>query len=178
MTHPQKGFIVPLLLILIALFLAGGGTYAYMNWDVPAAQTTATQATSSAQTSEIAGWRKFTDEVIGIEFQYPGTWDVPRMVGEYGSSMNPYTVAMGIFNIYVSTTTPAVPETAKKEEVAVGGIHGIKVSFPDEPGMFKGAQSIIIQLSNRVVVINYDDSGSDAVNQIYEQIIKSIAFTR
>ncbi|GEM_PF-3153445 len=53
MTHPQKGFIVPLLLILIALILAGGGAYVFMQKKVtePVTEAPVTQTTSSAQTA-------------------------------------------------------------------------------------------------------------------------------
>lgn len=175
----QKGFVVPLLLALIALVFIGGGTYVYVQ-NKQANQPVI--ATSSAQTSnsQTVGWKTYTDNVIGFQFQYPSTWESPRITGDY-SGINPYSVVMGTFSIYVSTTTTDstfisnINKNARKENVAVGGQKGIKIHFPDEQEMFKGAKAILTQFPNRIVVINYEDNGSE-MNQIYEQIISTFQF--
>lgn len=187
MKTSQKGFIGTLLLIIIALVLVGGGTYVYMqtkqaSW--PAiGNVTLSQATSSMQAtdSQTIDWRAYTDNVIGFKFQYPSTWAAPRTYGNYTDN-EPYTVSTdGPINFSVSTTTTIGTFTQdKKENVVVGGQKGVKIYIPNEPGdMGPGAKAIFIQLSDRVIGINYTDteSGSE-MDSIVEQIIKTIVFTR
>jgi len=70
----QRGFIVPLLLVIIALLLAGGGAYVYTqkNQANPVAVdiTTQSQATTTAQSSNPAGIKTFVSEKLGIKFNY------------------------------------------------------------------------------------------------------------
>jgi hypothetical protein len=72
----QKGFIVPLLIAIIAVLLIGGGVYIYSNEKVEApivvdtnvpTQATSTQATST-QTSD---WKTYTNTQYGFSFSYP-----------------------------------------------------------------------------------------------------------
>jgi hypothetical protein len=70
----QKGFIVPLLLALIATLLIGGGAYVYVQnnqTNQPAVVTPTTQATSTAQSSDsqTANWKMYRNEQYGFEFK-------------------------------------------------------------------------------------------------------------
>lgn len=171
---PAKGGLIYVLLIVVPLtILISGGAYLYNQNK----QSGTVAAISSLQTE---AWTPYQDEAVGIRFQYPSAWDVPHILNTDSSnpSLNPYTITMGMFNIVVSTTTPVIPENVNREEMTIGGVSAIKIFFPDEPEMFKGTKSVIIPLSNRVVVITYADSGSDAMNQLYEEVIKSIEFIR
>lgn len=85
MNTPQRGFIVPLFFIIIALFLAGGA-YVYMQkkqphtppiTSLPTQATPTTEslpiaATSNSQTSE----RIYSDTKYGFSFQYPSEYQV------------------------------------------------------------------------------------------------------
>ena len=101
MKNSQKGFIVPLLLGIIALLVIGGGVYIYTNKKVetPAAdneiqqsnqvQQTNTQSSpsvtsqnqtpqqpSSVPVSETANWKTCRNVKYGYELKYPSTWKV------------------------------------------------------------------------------------------------------
>ncbi len=63
MKTPQKGFISPLLLALVAVLLLGGGAYMY------------TQNKQGNQPEkETANWNTYTNVQYGFEFKYPATY--------------------------------------------------------------------------------------------------------
>jgi len=72
----QRGFIIPLLLVIIAVLLAGGGTYVYVQnkqANQVATVTPTPQATSTTQASglQVADWKTYTNAKYGFEFKYP-----------------------------------------------------------------------------------------------------------
>ena len=72
MKNLQKGFVVPLLLGIIALLVIGGGVYIYQNKkaEVPSTNTN-TEVNSENVTSN---WKTYTNTKYGFEFQYPPTY--------------------------------------------------------------------------------------------------------
>lgn len=77
--NAQRGFIVPLLLILISVLLVGSGAYWYTQTkpvNQPAVVEQTVQATSTTQTSisQTAGWKTFRNETYRFELQYPIDW--------------------------------------------------------------------------------------------------------
>lgn len=73
---------VPLLVVIIALLVIGGGIYLYTQWNrittVPNEITTTsaqTQATTSAV--DTAGWQTYENDQYGIIFKYPPEWGTP-----------------------------------------------------------------------------------------------------
>ena len=81
---PQKGFIAPLLLILLAVLLVSGGAYVYMQKNQASQSVTtnpATQTTSTTQTSDsqIIDWvtykdADYTNNKNNFTFDYPAAW--------------------------------------------------------------------------------------------------------
>jgi len=86
MKNVQKGFIVPVLLGIIALLVIGGGLYVYENkkTETPVAHIdTGTQTTNQAEQTntsstkiDVAGMKQYTDSSFGFSFWYPSTWTV------------------------------------------------------------------------------------------------------
>lgn len=92
MKTTPRGFIVPILLVIIALVFASGGAYVYTqnkqanplvseNTSLPMATSTtqtSDQTTSVTQIpdSQIAGWKTYTNTDYGFEVKYPSTWEV------------------------------------------------------------------------------------------------------
>ena len=84
MNIPSKGFVAPLLLILLAVLLVGGGVYAYMhNKQGTSTTDTANQATSTAQTSNSQpdNWITYKDtdyytNKFTYSFDLPAAWRV------------------------------------------------------------------------------------------------------
>lgn len=75
----HRGFIVPLLLVIIALLLAGGGAYVYtqtrqMNLPVVG---TMPAATSTVQTQNPAGVKTFISQNLGVRFNYDASQGDP-----------------------------------------------------------------------------------------------------
>lgn len=71
----KHGFIVSLVLIIIAILVVGGGTYIFTQTK-PAdpsatANPTLPKATSTAQTSD---WKTYKNTLYGLEFKYPSGW--------------------------------------------------------------------------------------------------------
>jgi hypothetical protein len=88
----QKGFIAPLILIIIAILVIGGGAYVYTqqkqanplateNVALPQATSTTpatSQTISMQQTSDsrTADWKTYTNTELNISFRYPSNWRV------------------------------------------------------------------------------------------------------
>lgn len=78
MKTTQRGFIVPLVLVIIALLLVGSGAYVYVqNRQVKQLEiVNQASATSKGQVtdSQTAGWKTYTSKEYGFEMQYPADW--------------------------------------------------------------------------------------------------------
>ncbi|MFZ2167292.1 MAG: hypothetical protein WAV50_00295 [Minisyncoccia bacterium] len=86
----QRGFIVPLLLIVIALVFAGGGAYVYTQKksEVPSVAQNLPIAASTAQTSDskTAGWKTYTATApYNLQFKYPADFTVEVSNGMDGT---------------------------------------------------------------------------------------------
>jgi len=99
MKNFQKGFIVPILLAIIAVLVVGGGIYIYKNkkTETPPVVDTGIQQTSTqtlavtqpinqpstnnptnspATKISVAGMKQYTDSSFGFSFWYPETWKI------------------------------------------------------------------------------------------------------
>lgn len=98
MKNSQKGFVLPLLLIIIAALLVAGGAYVYVQnkqtnqmSDVTLPdQTTPTAQTSNTQTAD---WKTYTNSQYSFSFQYPANLE-----------FNSYESSPGVFTFQVSKT--------------------------------------------------------------------------
>ncbi len=97
MKNTQKGFIVPLLLVLVAVLLVGGGVYVYTQKKQPSQSVTENvvlpQPTPTAQTSnpQTANWKTYTNTKEGVSFQYPSEWLLKYV--EQNSADDPFGAA-------------------------------------------------------------------------------------
>ncbi len=81
MKNKQKGFIVPLLLAIIAVLVIGGGAYIY---EIKKAQPVSEHEASPTPTLEntgpkqvvVPGMKKYVDTTFGFSFWYPTDWNV------------------------------------------------------------------------------------------------------
>lgn len=85
MKNLQKGFIVPIILVIIALLAIGGGVYFYKNKKIetPAVVNTETQQTNtqtppvntqtnnSPSQNNTSNWKTYTSTQYGFDFKYP-----------------------------------------------------------------------------------------------------------
>jgi len=81
MNNLQKGFVVPLLIGIIALLVIGGGVYIYENKkiEVPTVDTAVTQPNQNQQIAtqnNASGWQtySYSDSSNTFSFQYPSGW--------------------------------------------------------------------------------------------------------
>jgi hypothetical protein len=111
MKNSQKGFIVPVLLVIIALLVVGGGVYIYENKkvEIPAVVDTGTQPTNqnqqqtNTQTPPVTtGLKTYSNS--GIEFKYPATWAVTKKDNEI-TLTSPNNAANDITLLVFSTPT-------------------------------------------------------------------------
>lgn len=84
MKNSQKGFIIPLVVVIVALVI-GGGAYFYIKRKqtsypsiIKNTQDTnlAPTATTLVQADETTGWQTHENKVIGFSFKYPQGWRV------------------------------------------------------------------------------------------------------
>jgi|CXWL01.1.fsa_nt_gi hypothetical protein len=90
----QKGFILPLLLIVIAILFVSGGVYVYtqkyQNTEPVTNNVTLSQATSTAQNinSKTADWKTYISKERGFEVKYPPDW-IPGEFSMNDTTRNP-----------------------------------------------------------------------------------------
>jgi len=77
----HRGFIIPLVLALIAFALAGGGAYVYTQQkqaNENVVITPNTQATSTTQNSatQSNNWKTYTNTALGFSIKYPTDWKI------------------------------------------------------------------------------------------------------
>ncbi len=101
MKNQNKGFIVPVLIGIIALLIIGGGVYVYENKKVETPISTDVQGQQSNQNQQPTGqntvvtpvtqnkppqistsnWKTYTDSTSGFSLKYPTGWQVLPSVG-------------------------------------------------------------------------------------------------
>jgi hypothetical protein len=110
MKKVQKGFIVPLLLGIIAVLIIGGGIYFYHTKNATPVSTSTAQTSVSAQTNvsttpatqtsnsapantsavstniSVAGMKQYTDSTFGFSFWYPASMQVTKTQPQSNSS--------------------------------------------------------------------------------------------
>ena len=78
----QKGFILPLLLIIIAILFVSGGAYVYTQKQEmsqsPIESTISPQPTSTTQTtsSQTSDWKTYENQKLGFEIRYPAQYSI------------------------------------------------------------------------------------------------------
>jgi hypothetical protein len=70
----HKGFITPLLLILVAIFLLGGGAYVFTQNKQTDHSTVVTQTAQATSTMQISDWKTYRNDKYGFKFHYPKDW--------------------------------------------------------------------------------------------------------
>ena len=73
MKNSQKGFVIPLVIVVIALLAIGGGIYAYQKNTTQRVQIGDTNATSTIDT---VNWKTYKNTELGFQFMYPSTWNL------------------------------------------------------------------------------------------------------
>ncbi|MGB8816256.1 MAG: hypothetical protein WCC74_03455 [Minisyncoccia bacterium] len=72
MKNKQKGFVIPLLIGIIAVLIIGGGVYIYTNKKV--AETPVAVQNTATTTSAIKDWKTYTNKKFGYQIKYPNDW--------------------------------------------------------------------------------------------------------
>lgn len=70
----QKGIASVILIVVIVIFVAVGGFFAYQYF-APKTQPVVQTQQNQNQNDQTAGWKTYTDDVAGITFQYPNKLD-------------------------------------------------------------------------------------------------------
>lgn len=72
MKNTQKGFILPLF-IIIAILVVGGGTYVYVNKKVA---VNFVEQNNASSTDQYSSWKTYKDDKYGFEFKYPNNLSI------------------------------------------------------------------------------------------------------
>ncbi len=149
MKNSQKGFLVPLLLVIIAVLVIGGGIYIYNNKKaeapiVPNTQTQASDQTQQTNTQQItpvnsansqvdtSNWKTYTDTDHGFSIDYPSGTKIRNMDGNgtYGVSLKTVSqgevwaiVAYGVLGRYQPNNCNDTADGADKTNTNINGVN-------------------------------------------------------
>ena len=71
MKNSQKGFVIPLLIVIIGVLIVGGGIYFYKQKGLGSSSAVASQ-----QLIDTSSWSTYTSQEYGFSFKYPTTMQV------------------------------------------------------------------------------------------------------
>jgi hypothetical protein len=77
MKNLQKGFVVPLIIAIVAVLTIGGGIYySQKKSEVPSNTISGSNSTASSKnvSDEMSGWKTYRNDQLGFEFKYPSDW--------------------------------------------------------------------------------------------------------
>lgn len=99
MKNLQKGFIAPVLLVIIALLVIGGGVYVYKNkkTEAPIIDTGTQQSNQGQANTQIppatdismTGWKTYINTRNGYQLKYPADWQTEENLGVSVRIFNP-----------------------------------------------------------------------------------------
>ncbi len=117
MKNSQKGFVVPVILVVIALFVVGGGVYVYSNKkaEAPAVIDTGAQPANDSQSINV---EKYQDTENGFQFNFPSNWKVVQhKVGLENVKVS--TIQSPDFNQVVHEAEESYTELKQGAEISV-----------------------------------------------------------
>ncbi|MFA6095658.1 MAG: hypothetical protein WC767_02335 [Candidatus Paceibacterota bacterium] len=84
----QRGFAVPLIVILILAFIGGGYAYTKISQkEKSATPSDSSVVTAGGEAPAISDWKTYTNSQYGFQVNYPADWDVTPSVGN-GAAVN------------------------------------------------------------------------------------------
>ena len=191
MKNSQKGFIVPVLLVIIALLVVGGGVYVYKNKkvEVPAVVDTGTQPTNTntqtppvnTQTKtptptpkdETLSWKIYQNDFFKYEFQYPSGFAIVKQDNYLISIVNTSScinkvdlkiIPSGCWKIYsevVDSVGSISGMNVKKYEINIQGVKGLRTELVSQYDA--GFANIIVEVNkdNKWYVLRVNFNLSD-----------------
>lgn len=198
MKNTHKGFILPLLVALIALLAIGGGIYYSQKSKAPGqekkqenTQTTTTTTNTPASTQytatngQTAGWNTYTNSQLGFSLAYPSQWGNPKELipdGDVRSFVIGDSLVIDI-GVHVNKTT-GKPMTLNelrgiptKESELKSPTQSITISGKYGTEKYSTQTGTVIDVdlgNNKIFTISY---GAKPDDPVLKQIISSIKFT-
>jgi len=181
MKNSQNGFALPLLLVLIAALLIGGGVYVYeknkqVNQPENVSQTTQTTSTTASQGN------LFTNQSGRYSFEYPSEWNVA--VNQYNNKNSLFgpnaNSSSGLGGVEIFSNQPSIDkylgsveaQYTNKTNITIDGISGIRTHYKGLPG---GGEAVVL-LKNSDVYNIFVNSEKDQDIKLFEQIVSTFKF--
>ncbi len=183
----RKGFLVPLLIIIIAVLVVGGGIYEYQNYQNYQRNK---EIHGVIPPTTLANWKTYTDPELNFYFQYPSIWPKPvkTILGsgaeistnglhlEYRSNYNNATgnmedisdVSLGIGGI-----------SAQRQKITFNNRDAIKItSSPcSSHNCAADVDALLVAFDSTHNLIISSDEGSQLDSKIFSSILDSFKFT-
>ena len=155
MKNPKKGFVIPLIIAIVAVLAVGGGVYYYAHNNKPFEVFTFDPNATVATTTDVTkDWKIYNDKDYGISFNYPLLWNLTTKLEldhPITDRMNFYklTKNFGKYNLVLSFTT---------------GIIGVGGACPDYDSKISVVLSKEIIISGKKYYFIY--TGDKNINKI------------
>jgi len=181
----KKGFIVPMLLAIIALLVVGGGMYILNNKkaEAPAPvdntetqQTSQIQQQTSTQTTPVntqannSNWKTYTNTQYGFEFKYPADFHINEGIDYKCADQNCLNVVItnGTRSYGILINSPELKrKSSVTEQIFYNGIKIIKSPYD------KGTLYEFSNRKNLFIIATVGDS-----DDFYNQILSTFKFTK
>lgn len=167
MKNSQKGFVVPLL-IVVAVLAIGGGIYFYSKTKTAPSDTDIQTNTQNTTADQTADWRTYTSAEYGISFKYPSSWkrgEVTQGLMLDGSEVefdNSFIVSL-----HSKSNKPLIDQPGS---VIVGGIESKMISTSQT--------GTVIDIPFRDNMFLEIGSGADYNDPVLQGILSTFKFTK
>lgn len=165
----KKGFVVPLLLAIIAVLVIGGGVYVYQSKkaEAPAVVDAQVQQTNNSDSVDTANWKTYTNEKYGFSFQYPASVDVHDDCCQGGMVAD--------LSVYPSKSTDSTSEMELLDKAVFLQLHDDDYQiFTAKEVREEGPNYMSIKLGKRAMNISIFPSGD---KDLFKIITSTFKFT-
>lgn len=188
--NSQKGFVIPLIITIVAILAIGGGLYYYANNNEPfeVFRVNPNEIPLATTTDETKDWKTYTNTEYGYSFKYPATLvssngakgislvNTTQCISEYSKpNLGDNYIPTGCYSLSVSVQESRVIHeglNTTKTSLIIGGIQGEKIVTDD--GSYFG---VLIQVNKDNQWYKISGSSNYADKKVLEDRIKEILIT-
>ncbi|MDP2655828.1 MAG: hypothetical protein Q8P17_04940 [bacterium] len=163
MKTSRKGFISPLLLVLIVVLLIGGGAYAYVQ-----------NKGNQSETTQTSDWKTYTSTKYGFSLKYPDINARLKLIGGWTDVDEPKITSRTPFDYNKCELAGEGPGMGASNITIADREYCLIESFGVESGTFGSVYEYVSRIRNEDIGIYFSFSRNQVGGQQVEQEARSL----